>query len=241
MLKTKGFLTDLLIALFPIVLLFFIIFFLVSGGHKANATEWYFSEKVRTDTQKETIEKQISEIEKTVFSLPEEDRKNLIKDRISLEQEKNKLAAFSRAYEMALGTEETTILYTAAEEVKGAAAKHMPIYQAAADRYGVDWSILAAIHKIETQYSGIEVMISSVGAIGHMQFMPATWAAYGVDGNGDGKISPWNLEDSIFAAANYLSASGYSKDMRKAIWHYNHAEWYVNDVINTAAELRGIN
>ncbi|WP_445506602.1 lytic transglycosylase domain-containing protein [Niallia sp. 03190] len=111
----------------------------------------------------------------------------------------------------------------------------IPIYQAAAERYGVDWTVLAAIHSIETRFSTINRMISSVGAIGHMQFMPATFVAYGIDGNGDGKISPWSLEDAIYSAANYLAANNYSQDKRKAIWHYNHADWYVNDVLATAA------
>ena len=52
-------------------------------------------------------------------------------------------------------------------------------------------------------------MISSVGAVGHMQFMPSTFEAYGVDGDGNGQISPWSLPDSVFSAANYLSANGF--------------------------------
>lgn len=58
---------------------------------------------------------------------------------------------------------------------------------------------------------------------------------YGVDGNGDGKADPWDVEDSIHTAANYLSKNGYASDPRGAIWHYNHADWYVNKVM-TAAE-----
>ena len=81
-------------------------------------------------------------------------------------------------------------------------------------------------------------MVSYAGAIGHMQFMPATFSAYGVDGNQDGIKSAWNLEDSIFSAANYLIASGYKTDIRKAIWHYNHAEWYVNDVLARAGRIK---
>ncbi len=60
----------------------------------------------------------------------------------------------------------------------------LPIYQAAGIEYGVRWEILAAINEIETDY-GRNLNVSSAGALGWMQFMPATWKAYGVDANGD--------------------------------------------------------
>lgn len=113
-------------------------------------------------------------------------------------------------------------------------ASYLPIYKAAGEKYGVDWTVLAAIHSIETSFSTSRSMVSYAGAIGPMQFMPATFSAYGVDGNGDGRKDPWNLEDAIFSAANYLVANGFSHDKRKAIWHYNHADWYVNKVLATA-------
>ncbi|MFD2692232.1 lytic transglycosylase domain-containing protein [Sporolactobacillus shoreicorticis] len=116
--------------------------------------------------------------------------------------------------------------------------EYVPIYKAAGQRYGVDWQVLAAIHSIETHFSSIKKMISPVGAIGHMQFMPATFAAYGVDGNGDGQTSPWDITDAIYSAARYLSANGYKTNVRKAIWHYNHADWYVNEVLATAASVK---
>ena len=49
---------------------------------------------------------------------------------------------------------------------------------------------------------------SSAGAIGWMQFMPDTWARWGVDANGDGLPDPWNAEDAIYSAARYLAATG---------------------------------
>lgn len=82
-------------------------------------------------------------------------------------------------------------------------------------------------------------MISSANAVGHMQFMLATFRAYGVDGNGDGRRSPWQLEDAVYSAANYLSSSGYQKNVRKAIWHYNHSESYINEVLGIAAGIGG--
>jgi hypothetical protein len=83
----------------------------------------------------------------------------------------------------------------------------LPIYQAAGIRYGVRWEVLAAINEIETDY-GRNLNVSSAGARGWMQFMPATWKAYGVDANGDGAKNPYHPSDAIFAAARYLRAAG---------------------------------
>ena len=72
-----------------------------------------------------------------------------------------------------------------------------------------------------------------------MQFMPATWALYGVDGDGDGRADITNDADSAMSAANYLTASGVSAGedgVRRAIFAYNHADWYVNDVLYYAVD-----
>ena len=115
----------------------------------------------------------------------------------------------------------------------------LPIYQAAGIQYGIRWEILAAINEIETDY-GRNLNISSAGALGWMQFMPPTWKAYGVDANKDGKKDPFNPVDAIFAAANYLKASGAEKDIRRAIFAYNHANWYVDSVLLRAKLLSGV-
>jgi transglycosylase-like protein with SLT domain len=112
----------------------------------------------------------------------------------------------------------------------------VPIYQRAAAAYGLGpqgASILAAINEIETAF-GTNLNVSSAGAIGWMQFMPETWDGYGVDANGDGVADPYNPEDAIFAAANYLRASGAPGDWYGAIFAYNHADWYVADVLANA-------
>ncbi len=83
----------------------------------------------------------------------------------------------------------------------------LPIYQAAGIQYGVRWEVLAGINEIETDY-GRNLNVSSAGAVGWMQFMPATWKMYGVDANKDGKRDPYNPVDAIFAAARYLKAAG---------------------------------
>ena len=73
-----------------------------------------------------------------------------------------------------------------------------------------------------------------------MQFMPATWKAYGVDGNKDGLADPYNPVDAIFAAARYLKAAGADKDLRAAVCAYNHADWYVDSVLLRAQVIGGM-
>ena len=115
----------------------------------------------------------------------------------------------------------------------------LPIYQAAGTQYGVRWEVLAAINEIETDY-GRNLNVSSAGALGWMQFMPATWRAYGVDANRDGEKDPYNPVDAIFAAARYLRAAGAETDLRKAIFAYNHADWYVDSVLLRARVVAGL-
>jgi hypothetical protein len=115
----------------------------------------------------------------------------------------------------------------------------LPIYQAAGIEYGIRWEVLAAINEIETDY-GRNLNVSSAGAVGWMQFMPSTWAAYGTDGNKDGRKDPYNPVDAIFAAARYLKAANYENDVRAAIWAYNHADWYVDSVLLRARLIAGV-
>ena len=106
----------------------------------------------------------------------------------------------------------------------------LPIYQSCGTQYGIPWQILASINRIETAF-GTNLNVSSAGALGWMQFMPATWEAYGVDANEDGRKDPYNPVDAICAAARYLSASGGTADLRGAIFAYNRADWYVDEVL----------
>jgi murein DD-endopeptidase MepM/ murein hydrolase activator NlpD len=106
----------------------------------------------------------------------------------------------------------------------------LPIYQACGTEYGVQWEVLAAINKIETGF-GTNLNVSSAGAMGWMQFIPSSWEAYGLDANGDGRKDPYNPVDAICAAASYLKASGAQEDLYRAIFAYNHADWYVEEVL----------
>ena len=125
---------------------------------------------------------------------------------------------------------------------------YLQLYEAAGDRYGIDPWILAAIGSIETDHGrstapGVSSGVNSYGCCaGPMQFSvigsPSTWDSYGVDGNGDGTKSPYDPADAIPAAARYLVASGAPDDYRKAIFAYNHAVWYVNQVLAKADQYR---
>jgi hypothetical protein len=115
----------------------------------------------------------------------------------------------------------------------------LPIYQAAGIEYGVRWEVLAAINEIETDY-GRNLNVSTAGAVGWMQFLPSSWRRWGVDGNNDGRTDPYNPVDAIFSAAHYLKAAGYEQDPRRAIFAYNHADWYVDSVLLRARLIAGV-
>ncbi|MCK6259405.1 lytic murein transglycosylase [Fictibacillus sp. KIGAM418] len=219
---------------------------------EASVNEWE-TQQQNLEQQKTELKDQIKELDEKINAFPDEekeDREAVINKKLKLGREYSRKANYEEAYKRAIematgqtigentGTEQRSFIPASLLPGEEAPAQYIPIYKAAGEQYGVDWYVLASIHKIETSYSSIRYMISSVGAQGHMQFMPSTFSAYGVDGDGDGKRSPWDLKDAIFSAANYLSKNRYSTDPRGAIWHYNHAEWYVNKVLRTAGQIK---
>jgi hypothetical protein len=125
-------------------------------------------------------------------------------------------------------------------------AAYLGLYEQAAARYGLDWAILAGIGKVECDHGrdadpacAREGATNSAGAGGPMQFIAQTWAQYGVDGDGDGRVDRWDAADAIYGAANYLRHAGAPGDYRSAIFAYNHAGWYVAEVERWAARYRG--
>jgi hypothetical protein len=122
----------------------------------------------------------------------------------------------------------------------------LTLYQKAAQRYGLDWAILAGIGKVECDHGrdpdpscSREGAVNYAGAGGPMQFIASTWARYGLDGDGDGVADRWSPADAIISAANYLHASGAPGDYRRALLAYNAANWYVAEVQRWAARYRG--
>jgi len=144
--------------------------------------------------------------------------------------------------------------------------EYIPIYKAAGEKYNIPWTLIAAIHRVETNF-GQDLNTSSVGAIGHTQFMVKTWVGwsfpggtrlgdasipkgtlmspaaiskyggFGVDGDGDGKADPYNVTDAMYSTANYLATNGgASGNYQKAVFAYNHASWYVSRVMGFMKE-----
>ena len=107
------------------------------------------------------------------------------------------------------------------------------LWQQAGSAYGIPWQVLASINKIESNF-GQNMGPSSAGAVGWMQFMPSTWLRWGVDADGDGIADPWNATDAIYAAARYLAAAGGQTDIARSVFAYNHADWYVREVLDLA-------
>jgi murein DD-endopeptidase MepM/ murein hydrolase activator NlpD len=112
-------------------------------------------------------------------------------------------------------------------------AELQALWQRAGSAYGIPWQVLGAINKIESNF-GRNMGPSSAGAVGWMQFMPDTWLRWGMDANGDRFSDPWDPEDAVYAAARYLAAAGAREDLRRGIFAYNHANWYVDDVLELA-------
>jgi hypothetical protein len=105
-------------------------------------------------------------------------------------------------------------------------------YRAAHHRFRVDWSLLAAVNFVESAFNKLRNNSSS-GAQGPMQFLPATWRAYGLGGD------VRDPHDAILGAANYLHANGAPRDNARALFRYNPSRLYVDAVLRYARRIRG--
>jgi hypothetical protein len=123
-------------------------------------------------------------------------------------------------------------------------SSYLQLFQESAARYcpGLSWTLLAAIGQIESA-DGTNVGPSTAGALGPMQFLPSTWGIWGTDGFGDtGTPDIMNPFDAVPSAARMLCADGAAgggQQLRDAIFDYNHATWYVDEVLTLAAEYAG--
>ena len=144
-------------------------------------------------------------------------------------------------------------------------AEFLAGYQRAGERYGIDWAVLAAIGKVECDHGrnpspgcNPPGTVNVAGATGPMQFLGSTWradtppmavpavgsptsstsAGYAADGDGDGFADVWNPADAIAGAARLLRANGAPTDYSRAIFAYNHADWYVREVLALAESYR---
>jgi Transglycosylase SLT domain len=118
---------------------------------------------------------------------------------------------------------------------------YLQLFQESAAKYcpGLSWTVLAAIGQIESA-DGTNEGPSSAGALGPMQFLPSTWAIWGIDGFGQtGAPNIMNPYDAVPSAARLLCLDGAASGgvaLSAAIFDYNHANWYVSEVLSLAAE-----
>lgn len=123
----------------------------------------------------------------------------------------------------------------------GRPTSYLELFKESAARYcpGLSWTVLAAIGQIESA-DGQNLGPSTAGALGPMQFLPSTWATWGITGFGDtGQPNIMNPFDAVPSAARLLCANGATTGaagLRQAIFDYNHATWYVDEVLALAAE-----
>ena len=103
-------------------------------------------------------------------------------------------------------------------------------YREGERRFRVGWHVLAAVNFVESAFGRMR-NASTAGAQGPMQFMPATWRAYGMGGN------VHEPRDAILGAANYLRASGAPRDYRRALYAYNRSSAYVDAVLRYARQI----
>jgi len=117
---------------------------------------------------------------------------------------------------------------TTTAEPAGVLRKH---YEQAERRFGVPWTVLAAVNFVESAFGRVR-SASEAGARGPMQFLPATWRAYGMGGD------IHDAGDAILGAANYLRRSGAPRDLDRALFAYNHSRDYVRAIRRFAARMR---
>ncbi|WP_113700304.1 NlpC/P60 family protein [Nonomuraea lactucae] len=133
---------------------------------------------------------------------------------------------------------------TAASDIP---ADYLELYRKHGEKVGVQWNILAAVGKRETDHGrsdlpGVKRGTNYAGAAGPMQFLISTWGGkariqmsarfngYASDGDGDGIGDIYNPADAILGAARMLKRNGAPENVRRALFVYNRAWWYVDQV-----------
>lgn len=168
-------------------------------------------------------------------------RLGLRTDAVVLAAPERGVVDLERDVRRALGRSVRVVVLRPRQLVHRRPSTYRELYQLSA-RYcpGLPWTVLAAIGQIESGH-GRNMGPSSAGALGPMQFLPSTWAWARVDGDGDGRADVMSPYDAVPAAALYLCRAGAGRGGRSlyaAIYSYNHADWYVRNVLRLASQLR---
>jgi Peptidase family M23/Transglycosylase SLT domain len=114
-------------------------------------------------------------------------------------------------------------------------ADYLILYQQAAARFGLDWPVLAAVGRVETNHGrdANGCAPNSARARGPMQFLPATFA-HAAKLAGIAHPDICDPADAIPAAAAYLRSNGAPDDWRRALYRYNPVDWYPPLVLSWA-------
>jgi hypothetical protein len=123
----------------------------------------------------------------------------------------------------------------------GIPADYLALYVGAARTCsGLPWPVLAGIGKVESDHGqstlpGVHTGANSAGAEGPMQFLPGTFGEFAVNADPGRPLSPYDAADAIYTAARMLCADGARggslAGIKRAIFAYNHADWYVTEVL----------
>ncbi|SEG43941.1 Transglycosylase SLT domain-containing protein [Thermomonospora echinospora] len=131
-----------------------------------------------------------------------------------------------------------------AADARSIPSNYLELYKKAGADYGLPWNVLAGIGKVETSHGtsklpGVSSGENYAGAGGPMQFLKATFKAFAVDGNKDGKKDRYDPADAIPSAARYLKHNGAPERMRTALYMYNHSWDYVDLVLSWSKRYGG--
>jgi hypothetical protein len=210
----------------------------IASVHSADALANSAIAAARADAEREHLK---IGTERTVATAAMKVELLLNEESALLKHANHRLAAVRKA-EAALAAEDASFSSITAASIAGLhilppSAEYLALYQGAATTCpGLSWTILAAIGQVESGH-GRDTATSAAGAMGPMQFLPATFAAYAVDGDHDGVTSIMDPADAIYTAAHYLCANGAGRGpgaLNGAILHYNHALWYLQMILKLA-------
>jgi peptidoglycan hydrolase CwlO-like protein len=191
----------------------------------------------RQATRSIRTERDVAKAAQRVQALLREQRDLLAQARAEAARVQDLAAAQAALAAQAAAFDSITTTRVAELQVLPGSPAYMALYHRAATTCpGLSWTVLAAIGQVESGH-GRNVSTSYAGAMGPMQFLPRTFAAYAVDGDGDGRADIMDPADAVYTAARYLCANGAGAGgaaVARAVWHYNHAAWYVQMVLTLA-------